>query len=1083
MGRKYQFKRLAVSITFFFMPFFLLSAASPSSSGAQHAPFFAESIPVESIISNDLTKPIDGSRQQPRTFSLDEVAEFEAVSLIIRHDSSISGAQIAALVDGELIHRYELFQGSSLIVPGRTVGTVANLDGVTAVYLDELHQPQTDNSTAFIGAPQLWGQIGGAWNAGENTLFGTIDTGIWPEHPSFSDPDPGGRVYSPWRGGPLPCEFGNTSWNSNDTPFTCNGKLVGAYQFMDTYKSLVGLTPQEFDSARDSSGHGTHTTAIAAGNRRVSATINGISFGRVSGVAPRARIIVYKACGLSGCYSSDVVAAIEQAILDDVDVLNYAVSGGRFPYRDFVSLAFLRAYEEGVYVVRAAGNGGPALNSVTARDPWVTTVGASTQDRHFAGTLTLSAGSDSLTLEGVSITPSHSGRVVLASNYDGLPADDPEDGLCLEPFPAGTWSGGEIVVCERGKTDRAEKSYNVKQGGAGGLVLYNATPNTLAADNHFLPAIHIQNDEATKLFDFLASHATVNGTIESETKEASLGYVMAPFSGRGGPDQTLGISKPDLTAPGVQILAAHTPLPATPAGGKPGELFQILEGTSMAAAHVAGSALLLTQLHPGWTPGQIKSALMTTASTEQLLREDAFTAVNHFDAGSGHIDLTEAGDPGITISADAEAFRKNEAHLWSVNYPSVYVPNMPGLLIVDRELKSELAYSSTWNVTIESSIGFIVKAKSTMSFAPGETRTLSIIMDASNVPEGAWRQATIYLEEQTGNHKAHIPITIVRNTPPITVDNTCTPTNFSRLTTTSCLIKITNTTFETATVALIDEIPRRLRLIEGSLSGATLLDNKEFYFYGDLSGAEPPVLSMVDVTAPFPSYISLASLGLPTIDGVTDESIVNFSLPDYVFAGDTYDRIGMSSNGYAVVGGGYDVDISRINQSFPDTAVPNNVLAPFWTDLNPMAGGNMYIGFLVNSATGETWVVMEWENVPNYDDGMINTFQIWLGLSGAEEIYYTYDTVSNGNMGLVTVGAENESGNAGVNWLFNGTGTPVASGDVLRVFSNLGAFGETHEITFQMTGWVPGQWKNCAFVGSSAFKGIYPACESGQILP
>lgn len=1082
MGRNVKFKQLIMCGIILVLPLLLFAVSAPDSI-AQSSPFIVEPIFPESIYSTDSSKSIDAPASRPKTFSLEDVDGLETVSIIVTYDGSVSGEQIAANVNGEIVHTYKLIQGSSLLLAGRDVETVANMNGVTAVYLDELNQLQTDNSVEFIGAPQAWDNGGGSWNAGEDMVFATIDSGVWPEHASFSDPDPVGRVYTPLAGAPLPCDFGNSAWNSEDAPFSCNNKLIGAYQFMDTYKMLVGLTAEEFDSARDSDGHGTHTTAVAAGNRRVAASIGDTSFGRISGVAPRAKIIAYKACGLSGCYSSDVVAAVEQAILDEVDVINYAVGGGENPYKDFVSLAFLRAYEEGVFVSRAAGNDGPTPNTVVGRDPWAMTVGASTQDRMFGGTLELTAVSQKLTLEGVSISEPYTGRVVIASVFDGLPADDPNDGMCLTPFPAGTWTSGEIVVCKRGKSDRPTKGFNVQQGGAGALVLYNPTPNTLAADNHFLPAIHLQDEQGDALIDFLLANQLVTGTISGKSVEASQGNVMAPFSGRGGAEIGLAINKPDVTAPGVQILAGHTPQPATQAGGPSGELFQIAEGTSLSSAHVAGAALLLRQQNPDWSPGQIKSALMTTAYTDQLLREDAFTAVTHFDAGSGHIDLTKAIDPGITISASADQFRVYQDELWFANYPSIFVPDIPGVLVVERELKSELDYSSTWNVTVQASNDLTIQLNDTISLAPQETRILSIIIDASRLREGSSTQATIYLEEQTGNHAAHIPVTVVRQPPPVTIDHTCSPSNFRRMTNSDCTISLTNGTFENASIALIDEIPRRLRLVEGSVSGATVRDNKEFYFLGELTGAEPPVLTIAASMDAFPTYISLASLGLPVIEGVSDESMVNFALPEYYFAGDGYTKIGMSSNGYAVVGGGFDTDISHANQTFPDAKEPNNVLAPFWTDLNPSSGGNQYIGFLVSPATGEDWVVMEWEDVPNFDDGQLNTFQIWIGLNGNEQIYYAYDVVSSGSGGLVTVGAENAGGISGVNWFIDGAGTPIAAGDVLRASSNTGALGQTHQITYQLTGWVPGLWTNCAYVGSSAFKGIYPACETGQILP
>jgi subtilisin family serine protease len=174
-------------------------------------------------------------------------------------------------------------------------------------------------------------------------------------------------VYPAPPGGPYSCNFGSPV--PGDVPFTCNNKLIGAYRFMATYDLFNTLLPGEFPSARDDNGHGTHTTATAAGNGNVAANILGTDLGVISGLAPRAHILTYKICGDIGCYSSDAVAAIEQAISDGVDVINFAMSGGSNPYSDIVELAFLRAYEEGMFVAAGAGNDGPALDTVNHRGP------------------------------------------------------------------------------------------------------------------------------------------------------------------------------------------------------------------------------------------------------------------------------------------------------------------------------------------------------------------------------------------------------------------------------------------------------------------------------------------------------------------------------------------------------------------------------------------------------------------------------------------------------------------------------------------------------------------------------------------
>ena len=285
-------------------------------------------------------------------------------------------------------------------------------------------------------------------------LIGVLDTGIWPEHPSFSDPDPSGKAYAPPSGGPYPCDFGNTAWNPNDAPFTCNNKLIGAYEFLDTYKVAVGLLPEEFDSARDYEGHGTHTSSTAAGNAGVDASIFGVDRGTISGIAPRAQVIMYRVCADEGCYSSDSAAAAEQAILDGVNVINFSISGGSNPFSDVVSQAFLDAYNAGVFVAASAGNAGPGADTTDHREPWVATVAASTGPRAFQTTATISGGGTSLELTGTSLTAAGGPAPVYVS------ATDP---LCLDPYAPGSVTG-MIVVCERGNNGRIEKGYNVSVG-------------------------------------------------------------------------------------------------------------------------------------------------------------------------------------------------------------------------------------------------------------------------------------------------------------------------------------------------------------------------------------------------------------------------------------------------------------------------------------------------------------------------------------------------------------------------------------------------------------------------------------------
>ena len=658
---------------------------------------------------------------------------------------------LGSIPTAQIIHRFRVaLNGMSALIPEHLIEAVRQLPGVKAVYPDTVQHPATERSSAFIGVDQAWQQLGGPVNAGEGVIIGVLDTGIWPEQPSFADPDPSGKPYtmpSGWRGF---CEAPSDS----SAPLNCNNKLIGTRQFLNTYKAFIGLTAGEFDSARDSEGHGTHTASTAAGNFWVESDLLGIPRGAASGIAPRAHVAVYRVCAQEACFSSDSVAAVDQAIADGVDVINFSISGSRDPYSNAVELGFLGAYAAGVFVAASAGNNGPAPDTVDHRGGWVTTVAASTTDRHFSSEIVLTASDGaSLLLTGASITAGITtpAPVVLGKSFG--------DSLCNFPFPAGTFNGA-IVVCERGDVARVAKSFNVAAGGAEGLLLYNPIAQGLAADNHFIPTVHVENDAGAALLNFLASHAGVTATFSQGTATAVQGDILAAFSSRGGPQQELGISKPDVTAPGVQILAGHTPQPHKIDGGMPGEVFQVIQGTSMSTPHVAGAAALLNALRPAWGPDQIKSALMTTAKTVHVFSEDGVSPSYPFEAGSGRIDLSKAGNPGLTFKASDEDYVEHRNTLWLVNYPSLYVPRLSDSITVPRTVHSELSAASLWHMSVVAPADLVVTMPTFLFVPPGGIRQFNITVDASAVPSGTVRHASLYLTWP--GFQVTFPITIVR---------------------------------------------------------------------------------------------------------------------------------------------------------------------------------------------------------------------------------------------------------------------------------------------------------------------------------
>jgi subtilisin family serine protease len=986
-------------------------------------------------------------------------------AFIKRVDSNVKRAKVTGQTDLVL-------NAVSLIVPADSVAAIAKMPGVAAIYPDVVLHPQTDVSPEFIGADTIWGDLGGQESAGEGVIVGVLDTGIWPEHPSFADPDPSGKAYDAPPDPPTgtrACEFGSAT--PGDEEFECNNKLIGAQRVMDTNDIVRGLDDDEFDSARDDDGHGTHTSSTSAGDSGVEASIYGVERGIISGVAPRAWVEMFKVCGTGGCYSSDTAAATQAAIEDGVNVINFSISGGGNPYSDATELAFLDAYNAGVFVAASAGNAGPGADTTDHRGGWVTTVAASTAPRAFVDTIHLTAdGGATLDLAGTSLT----------AGVGPAPLVIAGDPLC---GPGGDYTD-TIVLCERGDYGRAEKGFNVSTAGAVGMILYNQSTGVtdVETDNHWLPASHIQFTQGQQILDFLDAHTGVMATISDGVTGTQQSDVMASFSSRGGPGQRLGISKPDITAPGVQILAGAAPIHVDdPALGPEGELFQAIAGTSMSSPHIAGSGALLKALHPNWTPGQIKSAIMTTAQTAGLVKEDGTTPFNAFDAGSGRVNLDVAGDPGLTFDVTGNDYLLFEDELYRANYPSIYHPSLPGIITLTRVARSVLTNKSDWKLTTSGPSDLQITVPSTLSVLPGADQSFTIKIDASRVPIGETRFASIKLTQTDGGNRVlHMPVTIVRGQADVTLTKECDPTKVKKNDKTTCTITVTNPTFDEVSYNVKDKLPKKLELKQSSVHGASEVKKRKVIAHGTLGAADPADVGaeICDGCSPA-GYLPLGDFDIPDIGGTDDESIANYDVPDFEYAGETWSQIGFVSNGYAVVGGGTGADVEYINQIFPDAAPPNNVLAPFWTDLNPADGGAMRIATLQDDVTFETWLILEWDDVPEYTGGGSEHMQIWIGLNGVEDITYTYGDMGSGDGGYATTGAENRYGNRGANVYADGTGVIPEAGTEILVSSTPGSM-ESHVITFKAKNVKSGDWTNCAKLRSDAFLGTSYACESGH---
>ncbi len=568
-------------------------------------------------------------------------------------------------------------------------------------------------------------------------------------------------------GSPLECDFGDNPLTPANDPFACNNKLVGGHAFLDTYNEVFTGTEVFPDSARDSNGHGTHTSSTAAGDANVPASIFGIDRGIVSGVAPGAWIDVFKVCGAQGCFPSDSMAAVEQGLLDGIDVINFSIGGGGDPFSDPVELAFLDAYAAGVFVSASAGNDGPDASTVEHLGPWVTTVGASTQTRTFTSQLTLT-GADGArtTLTGASITPGISSPlpVVFAS------APPYSNAGCEDPAPAGLFTG-KIVACER-TPGRILKGFNVKQGDAAGMILYNPTLQDIETDNHWLPAVHLA--DGAQFLAFMAAHSGVTATFTAGAKSTWQGDLLTYFSSRGPGGQFL---KPDVTAPGLQILAGQTPVTESPEEGPPGELFQAIAGTSMSSPHDAGAALLLRAEHPTWGPGQIKSALDDhRGHADGGLRRFPGRPVR--DRRGPHRSH-ESRHPGLTFDETADNFvalAPSPVNAVDLNLPSINAPVMPGELTTTRTAKNVTDHRLSYRVATTARAGTNITVEPrAFSVRPGESVALKITIRSTHTG-GPEFGAIVLTPNQRGAEPAlHLPVAFVPQQGGVAVTSTCAP--------------------------------------------------------------------------------------------------------------------------------------------------------------------------------------------------------------------------------------------------------------------------------------------------------------------
>lgn len=683
--------------------------------------------------------------------------------------------QALAKVGGQKVYDYTYtYNGFAAKLTLAQANKLATMDGVLAVGGDEVLTLDTSSTPTFLGltAPGgLWDQLGGVGSAGEDVIIGIVDGGIWPESLSFSDRT--GLNGNGTKDGKLSYQQ-IPGWNGKCTPgeefnaSMCNQKLIGARYYNAGWGGNAGIDaqlPWEYNSPRDFGGHGTHTASTAGGNYGVPTTGPAAVFGSVSGIAPRARIAAYKVCWETGaggsCFSTDSVAAIDQAVADGVDVINFSISGSQTNFRDPVEIAFMYAANAGVFVAASAGNSGPTTSTVAHPGPWLTTVAAGTHNRNGEGSVTLGDGS---TYAGASFANAV-GPAPLVDAADaiasGASAVDAE--LCAPGALDSSVVAGKIVLCKRGVYALVDKSLAVAEAGGVGMVLYNdpaGATNTLALF-HSVPSVHIVAASGLAVKAYIASQgASATASIAQATAVYNVpAPTTASFSSRGPLRAGNGdLLKPDLIAPGQDILAAVAP------PGNAGRDFDLYSGTSMSSPHVAGLAALLKDLHPDWTPMMIKSALMTSAY--DVLDGPNTNPLVIFRQGAGHVQPNSAADPGLVYNSgwndwlaficatQPQGLDATCSTLWGMGYskdasdfnsPSIAIGDMAGTQTIKRTVTNVSGKALTVSASYTGMAGFnVVVSPSTLTIGKGATASYTVTFTRTTATLNAYTGGQLY---------------------------------------------------------------------------------------------------------------------------------------------------------------------------------------------------------------------------------------------------------------------------------------------------------------------------------------------------
>jgi subtilisin family serine protease len=922
-------------------------------------------------------------------------------------------SQVSALANTKVTQSFDtVFNGLVVEAEANAEARLLAIPGVVKVFLDEEYETQLDASHEIIKSADAWARAGGKSEAGKGVKVAIIDSGIRPENIMFSGDGFEPAVFTEEQ---MAYQATNPDYCQATEADFCNNKLIVARAMFPLPSSAI---PEEYETPLGYDGHGTHVAGAAVGNP-TKITFEGTDVD-ISGVAPGAYLMVYKALyhntrGTASGTGSALMGALDAAVKDGADVINNSWGGGAGgnPASSPYGSLFEAAEEAGVVVVTAAGNDGPGPQTIGC--PGCVESGltvANTQTGRFF--------SQVLTVNGEEYLANEGSNNLLTANL-ALPMisaelKEPENSEGCNAYSDTELFSGAVALVSRGSCAFSDKAANAAAAGAEAIVIHNNTDGGamgMAMDDAKIPAIAVAQEDGKTLVDLLASaeaeitaelDPTVNKVIVKKYEDA------VNTSSSRGPNGEPNFLKPDIAAPGTDILSAFSPDEGN------GATFTTLTGTSMASPHVAGAAALVKQAHPEWNALDIKMALMTTSQSDGIHKPDGITDADAFDIGAGRLDIPSAFDAQLSFV-----------------HGSYADPSCLGTCSFTNTLKNMMDEAGEWTATVvtEAEGAAISVSPSVISLGAMDSEDASkefnLDIDTTYASHKGWNFGHVVWTHTSGK-VAHLPFavyaseandaTILSSTVVADAMNAQTPIKAS--------VMVSNAVFS-------DEINLSVKIGDGAklLPGTTVQQSID-RGTGEVSfdtasqtinwkGKLDNGAFQVNPESTFVGGLSIveaAGIAYQPCPDACDETTWTFGW-DYIFDGKEYSQLTVSDNGFVAVGGFVNTDGAASPQQMPDAKAPNGIIAPMWADFDltgteagDTGGGGVAAG-VFNDPEGNRILIIEWHNAQIWNgDGTEYTFQVWLQ-EGSDVIRTNYVKVPT-LPASYAIGAESADGESGV---------------------------------------------------------------------